>query len=244
MSADLVLHQFPPALGLPVSESPPCAKVEAYLRLTETPYTLGPGDTRRSPNKMVPYVQWPDGSLQGESGDIIARIEESARLDEPLSDSKVEHGRALAERVEEHVYDACLYDRFVLSEGWAYQKPVTQKLIAQFLPRWTAPMAAFVVRRQQIKRALRGVMSDPEHGYSQATERLQEVEELLRESLFICGDTPGTADCAIWANVVHAAATPNPSPLRRAARESDVLHVWMLRFAKAANLPLDPEVIQ
>src|SRR5690554_1625083 len=84
ISEPLILHQFPPAFGLPISESPPCAKVEAYLRLTKTPYIVGSGDTRRSPNKMVPYIRWPDGTLQGESGDIIARLEQQAQLNAAL----------------------------------------------------------------------------------------------------------------------------------------------------------------
>src|SRR5690554_190001 len=86
MSGPLVLHQFPPAFGLPISESPPCAKVEAYLRLTKIPYTVAPGDIRRSPNKLVPYIRWPDGTLQGESGDIIARLEGQAQLNAALDE--------------------------------------------------------------------------------------------------------------------------------------------------------------
>src|SRR5688572_6981710 len=124
----MVLYQFPPALGLPISESPPCAKVEVYLRLMNVPYTTGPGDTRKSPTKMVPYVRWPDGSLQAESGDIISRLEQKAgpeRLDAGLDADRLARGRALAERVEGIVYDACLHDRFTSPEGWALQRPIT-----------------------------------------------------------------------------------------------------------------------
>lgn len=240
----IVLHQFPPAFGLPISESPPCGKVEAYFRLTGTAYVIGSGDTRRSPNKMVPYVRWPDGTFQGESGDIIARLEATKCLDAPFDLKRLERGHALAAHVEEVVYDACLYDRFVVSAGWAYQYSITLRLVTQFVPAFLAPLAVFLVRRQQIQRARRGVMSDPAHGYAVAVEAIRQVEELLGDELFLCGEQPGTVDCAIWANLVHTAATPNGSPPREAVRNSAVLLAWMLRFGEVCGLSINPAIIQ
>ena len=78
----MVLYMFEPALGLPISESPPAAKVQVYCHLTHRPYIARLGDTRRSPNGMIPYVRWPDGTLQAESWDILDRLE--LESDDPL----------------------------------------------------------------------------------------------------------------------------------------------------------------
>lgn len=239
-AAPLTLFQFPPALGLPISESPPCAKVEVYCRLTQTPYTLELGDTRMSPNKMVPFVRWPDGTLQGESGDIIDQIEQHAGLDEGLDVERLEAGRALAARVEDVVYDACLYDRFVVSEGWLLQRALTRRLLARLIPGLLVPLATVVVRRQQVRRARRGEMADAEKGYASAVSIIERVAELLGDDPYLCGERPSTVDCAVWPNLVHVAATPNGSPARAAVWRDLRLQAWMLRLGERAGLPLDP----
>ncbi|MFO7567864.1 MAG: glutathione S-transferase C-terminal domain-containing protein [Enhygromyxa sp.] len=239
----LTLYQFPPALGLPISESPPCAKVEVYLRLVGRPYTLELGDTRRSPNKMVPFVRWPDGTLQGESGDIIGRIEAEQKLDAELDPDRLAHGQRVAARVEEVVYDACLYDRFVDPVGWRLQRPITRGLIAQFIPAFVAPLATVVVRWKQVRRAKSGEMGDPKTGYAAAIEALEQTAALLGSDPYLCGDRPSTVDCAIWPNVVHLAATPNSSPARDAARAHTSLQAWMLRFGVGVGMPIEPSLI-
>lgn len=240
----LTLFQFPPAFGLPISESPPCAKVEVYCRLTETPYSLDLGDPRKSPNKMVPFVRWPDGTLQGESGDIVDRLERHARLDDGLPAEGLEAGRALAARVEDVVYDACLYDRFVVPEGWLWQRPVTRRLLSRLLPAFLVPLATPVVRRQQVRRARRGEMADVERGYANAVTTIERVAERLVDAPYLCGAHPSTVDCAVWPNLVHVAATPNASPARDAVRHNGRLQDWMLRFGERARLPLDPRCIR
>ncbi|RAL20201.1 hypothetical protein DL240_18460 [Lujinxingia litoralis] len=239
----ILLYQFPPALGLPISESPPCAKVEAYLRLTRTPYELAVGDTRRSPNKMVPFVRWPRGHLQAESSEIIAALEPRAALNADLCPTRLLAGQELARQVEEVVYDACLYDRFVVVEGWRYQRPITRALIAHFLPTALLTPATALVRRQQIRRARRGVMRAPGTGYRIACLTIARVEALLADEPFLGGPRPATVDCAIWANLIHTAATPNDSPTRRTLRASSPLMDWLLRMGESAGWDVDPATI-
>lgn len=243
IASPLILYQFPPALGLPVSESPPCARVEVYLRLSKTPYTTSDGDPRRSPNKMVPFVRWPDGSLQAESGDIIERLEATIGLDQGLDPVRLRRGQELAAHVADVAYDACLYDRFVVPEGWTFQRAITHRLIATFVSPPLVPLALLVVRRKQIHRTRQGVMADPSRGYEIAVQAIEQVAALLSDGPFLCGERPATVDCTVWAHLVHTASTPNASAPRQAVRSSKTLLDWMVRVAAAADLSLDPTTI-
>jgi glutathione S-transferase len=241
---ELVLYQFAPALGLPISESPPCAKVEVYCRLMGIPYSLGPGDIRKSPNGLVPFVRHPDGSLQAESGDILRRLEEerdpAKRLDAGLDPEALATAHALAARVEGIGYEACLFDRFADPAGWAHQKPITLALIRRFLPRSIAPVVLPFVRWKQVIRARRAGMRDVAAGHAASVEALRAVSERLEASPFLAGDTPSTADCGAWPNVLHIAATPNSSPPREAARRDDRLAAWVERVAERGGCKLPP----
>lgn len=241
-AAKITLYQFPPALGLPISESPPCAKVELYLRLTNTPHELALGDTRKSPNKMVPFVRWPDGTLQAESGDIIARLEQDAapdnRLDKDLDPKRLARGKALAQSAEQLIYTACLYDRFADPEGARLQRPLTVTLVARFIPRFLAHLAAWMLDYKQARKARRGSMANPTLGHATAIAVIDEIVELLGDDPFLCGDHPSTVDCSIWPLILHAAATPNRTPLRDAPGVRPTLCDWAQRVADRADYPL------
>ncbi|RVU42579.1 hypothetical protein EA187_15435 [Lujinxingia sediminis] len=251
LTQPLFLYQLPPALGLPFSESPPCAKVEIYLRLTHTPYEARIGDTRTSPNKMVPFMRWPDGRLQAESSDIIAQLEANSgllspsqrALDPGLDPARLSLARELARVIEEVAYDACLHDRFTSPEGWRHQRPITRKLVAHFVPAPFAPAAAEVVRLQQVRRAARGPMRHPSRGYRMACDAIDRTEALLASHPYLGGERPSTADCSIWAHLIHTAATPNDSPTRRTLRRSKPLLDWLARLSADAGWPLDPGLI-
>ena len=58
-----------------VGVSPYCAKTEVYLRRTGRQYTTENGNTLKSPNNLVPYVRWGDGSVQADSDPIVAEFE-------------------------------------------------------------------------------------------------------------------------------------------------------------------------
>ncbi len=235
----LVLYQFPAAMGLPLSESPPCAKVEVYLELTNTPYEEALGDTRKSPTKQVPFVRWPDGELQAESGDIIARLEEDIRLDAGLDPSRLARGKELAELAEGIIYDACLYDRFVTPEGSKLQRVLTTDLLARFMPRFIAPLAAIYIDRTQVRRAKRGPMGNPEDGYATALDTIDRIVELLGDDPYLCGAHPSTVDCSIWPLIVHAGATPNRTVLRDAPATHPTLVEWVLRFGDRIGFPIE-----
>lgn len=238
----IVLYQFDPVLNLPISEGPYAAKLEVYCRLAGRPYVTELGSTLRSPNSMIPYVRWPDGTLQAESGDIMALMESRSDvpLDRGLDPQRLASGQALAARVELVCYNACLHDRFAAPEGWAVQRPLLQAYvehIAPWAPGFMMPTILWGVRRKQRKRAAQ-TMADVPAGHALAIELVEQVSQRLDVADFLCADQPSTVDCSVWGTLVHLAATPVASPSRDALRSHDAVMAWIERVAARADLPL------
>lgn len=230
----ITLYQFPPAYGLPVSVSPYCAKVELYLRLTDRTYGVAHGDVRKSPNKKVPYVRWPDGALEAESGAIIARLEaDGPRLDDGLSEADRATGAALEARAEREIYFATLYARFTESAGWAHQ----QAAVRQLLPGFLAPLLLPIIRRSQVKLCRHNGFATAAD-YAKGTDAVSAISAALGDKPFLLGDAPRTADCAVWGQVLQCAWSANPSPPREAIRGDARLMAWLRRLAERAEIAI------
>lgn len=217
----ITVHQFPPGCGLPVSFSPFCAKLEAYLRLTGRAYTTVAADPRKSPNKALPYATLPDGSVLADSGAIIARLEaEGPAL------GTGDAARELQEAAEVALYHACLHARFTDPEGWREQR----KNFEPFIPWLVRPVVMRAIRSSQIKKAAAHGFSGP-GDYGKAIDVARRIATALGDRPFLAGDRPAVADCAVWAQVTANAYTPVPNPLRAAVRESSTLTAYIERFA-------------
>ena len=233
----LTLYQIPPAFDLPVSVSPYCAKLELYLRLTGREYRTATCDFRAAPNGQVPYVQWEDGSIEDDTGNIIAKLEtRGPRLDARLSSSQRIHGENLENLAQDTIYFACLYSRFVDPDGWRFQKPTVRALVPTVL----APVLLPVVRNAQRKRCLENGFVDDAAGYLRAAEAVQTIASELGDQPYILGDEPHTADCALWATLLQGATTLAPSPIRSAIRQQPGLLGYIERLGEHAGLALAP----
>ena len=78
--------------------------------------------------------------------------------------------------------------------------------------------AAEVVRLQPIRRAARGPMRHPSSGYRLACDAIDQVEALLGNDAYLTGERLSTADCSIWAHLIHTAVTPTTPPLAAPGR--------------------------
>ncbi len=230
----ITLYQFPEAFGLPVSVSPYCAKVELYFRLTGRAYRTAKGNVFKSPNKKVPYVGWPDGTMQAESADIIARLEaEGPALDEGLDPAALERGRELERAAEAVLYYSCLYSRFADDDGWVHQRPSVKALVPGLL----SPILCPVIRRSQVKLCAENGF-DSDGAYSKAIAVTGRIGEALGDQDFMLGDRPRTPDCGVWANLMQVAWTVVPSPARAAVRDHAELMDYIRRVAARADMTL------
>ncbi len=216
MAQTITLFELPNYVDCPFSASSYCAKLELYLRLTERAYEKKTGDLRKSPNKRVPYVRWPDGTEQADSGEIIERLEaEGPSLDEGLAGADRERGIKMEGVAQGILYYACLYARFVDEDGWAMQRRIIQPL----LPKWLAPVLLPMIRRSQVTACRdNGFFND--EGYDTLAEGFAKIMATMGDRPFLLGDKPHVADCAVWANMAHLALTRTDNPGKRLVREN------------------------
>ena len=109
----LTLYQMPRAWGIP-NLSPPCAKLETWLRIAEIPYAIGPFDVSRAPKGKLPYVE----DAQGVNGDatlLLDRLKQryGVNPDAHLTPEELAVGTAFRRMLKEDFYWAMVYFRWI-----------------------------------------------------------------------------------------------------------------------------------
>ena len=233
----ITVYQLPPAFGLPVSVSPYCTKLEAYMRLTNREFRTAVADLRKSPNKKVPYVDGlGQGGLMAESGNIIAELEQlGPSLDGGLSAEDEVLGKELEDLAQRDLYFGCLHSRFAEPGGWEHQKPTVKALVPWVL----SPLLVPVIRRSQVKLCAENGFADPS-GYDGALKVVERIAEVLGDKPFLLGDAPRVADCSVWANLTHTAYTLASNPPREAVRANGPIMAYVQRLADRLQLKLPP----
>lgn len=231
----ITLYQFAPSFGLPVSVSPYCAKLEAYLRLTGREYeTNDNANQQKSPNNAVPYVTFDGGPPVADSREIMARLEaEGPTLDEGLTEEQHELGHEIEDLVQHALYFGCLFARFVEPAGWEHQKPTVKALVPWLL----SPLLVPIIRSSQVKRCKEAGFTTPTD-YDQTVKAAARVEEVLGDKPYLLGDEPRTYDCAAWANLLQVAYTRSDNAGRQAVRQRKRLMDYVRRFAERIELSL------
>ena len=227
----MTLYQFPTAFDLPISVSPYSAKLEVYLAITGREYATAQGNLIQAPTRTMPYVRWADGSLQGDSVDIITRLEsEGPTLDEGAPEHDLTE---LVSDANKLLYYACLHSRF--SDGWDHQRPTVEALVPWLL----RPLAVPFIRRDQLGKCAKAGFSTHEDS-QKAVDVIQRMTAQLGDKDFMVDDQPRVADCSLWGHAIAMAHTRVPSASREAVRASPTLMAWIDRMAGRAGweLPL------
>jgi Glutathione S-transferase N-terminal domain len=123
------LHGCSPAWSLPDC-SPFVTKIDCYLRMTGLQYELihwqSLSDIERAPNGKIPWIE--DGAKKiADSGFIISYLQETYgdRLEEDsLSPSDRAVALSMRRMVEEHLYWAAFFDRWIDDDIWSSYKPI------------------------------------------------------------------------------------------------------------------------
>lgn len=225
----IVLWQSRPCWGMP-STSPFCIKLEAWLRMAGLPYEPRVlGGLPRSATRKIPYVELPDGRLLCDSGAIMATLgaERGVTLDDGLSERQQALCVAITRMLEDHLYWAVAWDRWVPAERWA----ITRVAYFGGLPaplRWLAPPVA----RRGVLRALHGQgfgrMREDEI-MARAARDLGALASLLEGPAHVLG-RPSSVDATVYAFVLAALRPPWDGPLQRAAASHPPLVAFCERF--------------
>jgi glutathione S-transferase len=227
----IVLHQFPPAFGLP-NASPFCLKLEVYLRMAGLPYrnryTL---DLHRAPKGKLPWID-DDGTVMADSGLIIEYLKRKYgdALDAGLTPLLRARGLAITRLLEEHLYWAVLHDRWISDTGWE----LTRASFFGGMP-WPLRMIVPWVARRGIRAELQGQgmgRHTPAQIHALGMTDIDALAELLGDQEYFLGLQATSVDAAGVAFLANILMTPLETPISKAAAAHPNLVDYCQRMAR------------
>lgn len=225
------LYQYEPALGLP-SASPFCLKLETYLRMAQLPFVaplVTLRDIGRAPKGKLPYVQ--DGTtVIADSNLIIDYLKTTYgdRLDVWLSAEQRAVALAFQRLLEENLYWALLYSRWMEPKGWADIKDVFFGKMPRPLRWFIAPLARRSMRQQLHGHGM-GRHSAQEI-YAIAARDITALADFLADKPYFMGDEPCALDASAYAFLANIVWVPLESALQQHALQYPRLEVYCRRM--------------
>jgi glutathione S-transferase len=208
------LYQYPAAFGLPCP-SPFCTKAEVLLKMAGQEYEdVRVNDPRKGPKGKLPAIEV-DGSMIGDSELIRNWLEERGGFDfdSGLSADEKAVGHAMARMIEDRLYWAIVYLRWLDDESFGVIK---QSFFAS-MPPLVRNIIPIVARRQ-----VRGYL----HGQGLGRHSREQVVEFARQDIdalatfladkpFMMGETASGLDATAYAHLANIAVPKHDmNPLR------------------------------
>ncbi len=222
------LYKFYPAFGL-TDPSPFCVKVETFLRIVAAEYqTVCLTDPRKGPKGKLPFIR-DGGQTIADSTFILKYLIDSYRypIDAHLSPEQRAIGLALTRMLEEHLYWAIVYERWIEASNW---KKIRSQFFSGMPPviRSVVPMIA----RTKVKSVLHG-QGLGRHSAAEiktlADDDIRAMSDLLAHNDFILGDTPSSFDASAYAFISSIFYCTLDSPLKTTILAFDNLRLYCER---------------
>jgi glutathione S-transferase len=212
--SELVLH-VPPgrAWGTP-HMSPFCAKLETYLRVSETPHQVKAASFTKAPKGKIPYVAI-GGELMGDSQLIIERLEKAAKqpLDGDLSPRDRATGHAVRRMLEEGTYFTGVWLRWATDEGFVH----VRKELAAIMPAAARLIMPLIRRKANQSTVAQGTgRHSRDEICAMAIADFGACSELLGDRPYLLGDRPHVVDCTLYAFVEGVLRFPVETPVKQA----------------------------
>lgn len=207
------LHQFFPAWSLP-SGSSFCLKVETYLRMTGLDYkVVSVAVPRKSPTGKLPFIT--DGNQTiADSRLIIKYLKQTYgdTVDGRLTTQERASAHALSRLIEESLYFAVLYSRWIDENGWAAVRPV-------FFGALPWPVRAILPGRVRanVRRDLTGqgtARLTPDEIYANARDDLRVLSDSLGEKSYFMGENPVSLDASAYGLLAQILFVPIETQLK------------------------------
>ena len=225
------LYQFRPGFKLP-NLSPMCFKLEAYLRMAGLDYEIKHvGSKSEAPTGKSPYIKW-DGKLLSDSERIIAELEAAHGhpVDGHLTLEQRAESLAFRRLLDEHLYWALVYFRWIDPQGAAEFKPRIQKAM-----RVPGPIFGllFPMVQRRINKMLHGHgmgRHDRETVLKFAVEDIQASAHRLGNKPWFFGDRATLVDACLATYVGLIVNTPWDNPLTTEVMKHSNLKDHFYRF--------------
>ena len=225
------LFQFEPAFGLP-NASPFCMKLETYLRMAKLPFEIPQATLahlQKAPKGKMPYIE-DKGVTLSDSSFIIDYLKSTYGnpLDGWMDAPQQAIALAFQRLMEENLYWAVVYTRWVEPQGWAQTKAV-------FFGKLPAPLKLFVpaLARRGLIKELRG------HGMGRHSREeilaigkrdISALADFLTDKSYFLGALPCSLDATAYAFLANLVWPPVESDLKRHARQYPALEAYCHRM--------------
>lgn len=222
------LYQFPSAFGI-ANISPFCMKVEGFLRIAEIPYQVVTiSDARQAPKGKLPFIR--DNGVAIADSELIMDYLESKydfQVDGHLDSLQAASQHAFIRMLDEHVYWALIYSRWMEEHNWQTLK---QHLFGHIPPPVSTALAAktkFSIRQQLHQQGLG--RHNREEVYRKAEKDLQALSVLLGDRKWFGGNYMSKLDLTAIAYLANILIDKMPSPLSDAVKKLGNLETYFVR---------------
>lgn len=230
-AAPIELFQVAPAFGVP-SPSPFCVKVEAWLRVTATPYRVhAVFNPARGPKGKIPWVRL-EGRLLGDSELILDALTAATGHDLDAGLGARERADATAYRVmvEEHLYWAIVHERWCNPALWPR---VRDAFFAGIAPGVRELVAAWARRQVRAQLAASGLgRHAPAEIVEFARRDLDALAAFLGDKTYLLGDRMCRADTSIFATLTNLVDVELDGPICALARGRSNLVAYAQRLRR------------
>ncbi len=230
----LELHQFRPCFGI-LNASPFCMKVEVYLRMCDIEYQVVTEDRPNGPKGKLPYIV-ESGRTIADSSDILAYLVETRgnALDESLTPEQIGLGTLVQRTLEEHLYFALMYFRWLDPKGW----PTTRKAFFAHLPPGLSMLLPWLLRKGVKQTLYRQGLGRHERDevLKRAREDLNALALAMGDNDFLLGSEPSSFDACVFAFLANIAPPVPTSPLSLIVEEHSNLLNYCSRMRKRYSL--------
>jgi glutathione S-transferase len=212
------LYQFAPAFGLPNASSF-CLKLETYLRMTGIPFeSVYSIEMGKAPKGKMPYIIDGDQKI-GDSNFIIDYLKQTYGdpLDARLTPSDRAIALAMRRLIEENLYWAVVYNRWIEPANWDKTKATFFSELPPIL-RSIVPKIALKDIRKKLQGHGMGKHSAAEI-YAIGIADLVALSDFLSDKPFFFGAEPTSLDAAAYGLLANILMTPFDSPLKDKAQQ-------------------------
>jgi glutathione S-transferase len=225
----ITLYGFGPGHGLP-DPSPFVMKAEVLLKMAGQPYRIDTTGFSKAPKGKLPYID-DESERIADSTFIRWHLEKKYKidLDRGLSDDQRAIAWAFERAVEDHLYWALTYARWM--DDANFDKGPRHFFRA--VPAPIRPLVVLAVRRK-VGGALRahGISRhNPSEIAALATRSIDAVAAYLGAKPFFMGNEPVGVDATIFAFVVGTLCPIFETPIRGAAERHENLKRYVGRMA-------------
>jgi len=225
----ITLYQFQPAFGLP-NASPFCMKVENYLRMARLPYQIAPRASHfRAPKGKLPYIEVENKTI-ADSSFIIEYLKSTYGdpLDARLTSAENAQALALRRMMEENLYWALVYTRWMEPQGWQTIKIEFFKSVPAPL---RGPISAFARRGVAKQLWGQGMGRHSMHEVHHiGSIDISALADFLDAKPYLMGDSPTSLDATAYAFLANIILVPLDSALKRHALKYPQLEAYCQRM--------------